>query len=113
MLGIKAICESVTKLFTKTRNPFPPLPPTLILCSTANRPGLSTLISTANITRALSKLGVNTEPMPDGSPNQTVAITYAVVDEIFRALKEDASIQGGTVPDPSNPIPQKTLNDIN
>ena len=36
--------------------------------------------------------------MPDGTENKVVAYTIAVVDEIYRALREDANIQVAHTP---------------
>lgn len=97
-MSIEQICNSITNLFNKVRNPFPLLPPTLLACSLGKRPGLSTLVSTSNVVKDLNKLGVPTDPMPDGSQNLTVAVTHSIIKEIFRALKEDAAIQVAVVP---------------
>ena len=43
-------------------------------------------------------MGIPTGPMPDGSPNLTVAHAFAVTKEIFRALKLDAVVQIGIGP---------------
>lgn len=62
------------------------------------RPGMSAIHSTANIIKDLSKLGIPTGPMPDGSPNMTVAVMFSSTKENQRTLKEDASIQVGIQP---------------
>jgi hypothetical protein len=68
------------------------------------RPGLSTLQSTANIVNDLSKLGIPTGVMPDGSANLSVAFAYANTNEIFRAIKEDLNIQGALQPGSLNVV---------
>jgi hypothetical protein len=62
------------------------------------RPGLSTVVSVSNIVKDLNMMGIPTGPMPDGSPNLTVAHTYAVTKELYRALKLDAVVQIGIGP---------------
>ena len=62
------------------------------------RPGLSVIQSVANITKDLNKLGIPTGSMPDGSANLTVGFTFANTNEIYRAIKKDASIQVGIQP---------------
>ena len=62
------------------------------------RQGLSAIRSTSNIVKDLNKLGIPTGPMPDGSPNLTVAFAFASTKENFRALKKDASVQVGVQP---------------
>ena len=97
-MSIKQICESITKLFTNALPPFPQLPRILLVCSTIKRQGLSAIRSTSNIVKDLNKLGIPTGPMPDGSPNLTVAFAFASTKENFRALKKDASVQVGVQP---------------
>jgi len=92
-MGISEICESIKKYITDTRGPVQQLPRPLLACSLIKRPGLSPIVSTANIVRDLNMVGINTGVMPDGSPNLTVAYTYAIVKEIFRALRLDAVVQ--------------------
>lgn len=97
-MGIEQICKTITNFFDNVRQPFPQLSRLLLVCSMIRRPGLSVIQSAANVTKDLNKLGIPTGPMPDGSSNLTVAYTYAVIKEIFRALKMDASIQVGVQP---------------
>ena len=97
-MSIKQICESITKLFTNALPPFPQLPRILLVCSMIKRQGLSAIRSTSNIVKDLNNLGIPTGPMPDGSPNLTVAFAFASTKENFRALKKDASVQVGVQP---------------
>ena len=97
-MSIKQICESITKLFTNALPPVPQLPRVLLVCSMRKRQGLSAIRSTSNIVKDLNKLGIPTGPMPDGSPNLTVAFAFASTKENFRALKKDASVQVGVQP---------------
>ena len=97
-MSIKQICESITKLFTNALPPFPQLPRILLVCSMIKRQGLSAIRSTSNIVKDLNKLGIPTGPMPDGSPNLTVAFAFASTKENFRALKKDAPVQVGVQP---------------
>ena len=97
-MSIKQICESITKLFTNALPPFPQLPRILLVCSMIKRQGLSAIRSTSNIVKDLNKLGIPTGPMPDGSPNLTVAFAFASTKENFRALKQDASVQVAVQP---------------
>ena len=92
-MTIAKICDAIKKLFTLNKKPVQLLSNALIICSLMKRPGLSTILSVANIVKDLEKLGIPTGPMPDGSPNLTVAMTYAIVNEVYRAMREDAVIQ--------------------
>ena len=97
-MGIQQICNSIKNYFKNVRKEYPALPGILIVCSMVKRPGLSILQSTANIVNDLSKLGIPTGVMPDGSANLTVAFAYANTNEIYRAIKEDLNIQGAIQP---------------
>ena len=97
-MGIKQIVQSIKNVFKNTRSPFPTLPGLLIVCSMGKRPGLSAIQSTANVVTDLSKLGIPTGVMPDGSANLTVGFAYANIKEIFRAIAKDLNIQGALLP---------------
>ena len=97
-MGIQQICETIKNSLEKVRNPFPQLNRLLLVCSMIRRPGLSVIQSTANIVKDLNKLGIPTGPMPDGSANLTVGVTFASTKEYYRGLKKDASIQVGFQP---------------
>ena len=64
----------------------------------SQKPGLSTVISTGNIVKALSKHNIPTDPLPDGSENKTVALVIAIVEEVYRAIREDANVQVAHMP---------------
>lgn len=97
-MGIKQICNSISHFFNKVRTPFPQIQRMLWVCSLVKRPGLSVIQSTANIVKDMNRLGIPTDPMPDGSDNLMVAYTFVIVKEIFRALKLDAVVQVGLQP---------------
>lgn len=98
MVTIQSICDAITTFMEKYRHPFPQISRKLLVCSLPKRPGLSNIYSVSNIVKDLNKLGIPTGPMPDGTPNLTVAFVYANTKEIYRALKKDASIQVGFQP---------------
>lgn len=94
MLGIESITNSIKELFDgKLRKAANIIPGIIMLCSLAKRPGLSALISFGNIIQEISKQGMPTDTLPDGTPNMMNKMVYAIVKETFRALKEDANIQ--------------------
>lgn len=97
-MGIRQITQTIKNLFSSTKKPFPILPGILIACSYGKRPGLSTIRSTANIVNDLSKLGIPTGVMPDGSANLTIGFSFASTQEYVRMIKEDMASQGAVVP---------------
>ena len=72
-----------------------PMPAILLLCTAVSRQGLSPMRSIANVCKMLEDAGIPTGPNPDGSPNLIVTASYAVLKEVYRAMAEDAVVQGG------------------
>lgn len=97
-MTIADISNRIKTLFSITRSPAPEIPGMLMAVGCTQKPGLSTVVSTGNIVKALSKHGIPTDPMPDGSENKTVALVIAVVEEVFRAMREDANVQVAHTP---------------
>lgn len=105
MLGIESVTNAIRDLFNnKLRKAANVIPGIIMLCSLAKRPGLSTLISFGNIIQEISKEGIPTEPLPDGTPNMMNKMIHAVIKETFRALKEDANIQVAIAPGSINVV---------
>ena len=98
-MNVKQICQTIKNVAEKaTRVALPSIPAIVMLCSLGKRPGLSTIVSVINIVQAFKKKGIPTEANEDGSPNLNVQMAYIIVDEIFRALREDANVQGAGAP---------------
>lgn len=90
-MNAKQICDQIKKVAeTTSRAALPSISAIILLCSLAKRPGLSTIMSVINIVQAIKHKGIPTENNPDGSPNLVVQVIYQVVDEIYRAIREDA-----------------------
>ena len=97
-MNISDISNSIKSLFDMTRQPAPEIPGMLMAVGCTQKPGLSTVVSTGNIAKALSKHGIPTDPLPDGTENKTVSLVIAIVEEVYRAIKEDANIQVAHMP---------------
>lgn len=93
-MTIESICNTIENLFKKINLPAPQLPSILRWCGGAMKPGLSNIISLTNVVKDLSKAGIPTGYMPDGSPNLTVAVCCSLINEDTRRNVEDMSIQG-------------------
>lgn len=92
-MSISDIANAIKSLFSITRSPAPQIPGMLMGVGATQKPGLSSIISCGNIVKALNKHGIPTGAMPDGSENKTVALVIAIVEEVYRAIKEDANVQ--------------------
>ena len=97
-MNIADISNTIKSLFNITRQPAPEVPGMLMAIGCSQKPGLSTVISTGNIVKALSKHNIPTDPLPDGSENKTVALVIAIVEEVYRAIREDANVQVAHMP---------------
>ena len=93
MVSIASISSSIKSLFDSVRSAAPTIPSVIMSIGGIMRPGMSTQVSCSNIARALAKHGIPTDPAEDGSENKTMALVIAIVEEVFRAIKEDANIQ--------------------
>ena len=93
-MTIEDICNTIENMFKKIMKPAPEIPSILRWCGGSNKPGLSNIISLTNVVKDLSKNGIPTGYMPDGSPNLTVAVCCSLINEDTRRNVEDMSIQG-------------------
>ena len=91
---INAFFSAIDAQITKVM----PMPAILLLCAALSRKGLSPLRSLANVCKALEDAGIPTDPTPDGSPNLIVLASNAILQEVYRAMTEDAVMQGGIQP---------------
>ena len=71
-----------------------PMPAILLLCACLSRQGLSPTRSLTNVCKSLEALGIPTKNNPDGSPNLIVAVIFLILQEIYRAVTEEAVVQG-------------------
>lgn len=97
-MTISDISNSIKALFDITRQPAPQIPGMLMAIGCTQKPGLSSIVSTGNIVKVLNKHDIPTDSLPDGTENKTVALVIAIVDEVFRAIREDANIQVAHTP---------------
>jgi hypothetical protein len=92
-MTIADITNQIKNLFDVSRQPAPEIPGMLMAIGCRQKPGLSSKISLGNIVRRLDQHEIPTDPLPDGTENKTVQVALAIVDEIYRAIREDANIQ--------------------
>lgn len=97
-MTIKEISEVIKRVFDKPLKPANAIPAILMICSLMKRSGLSVMRSSAKIITDQSKFGAPTGALPDGSENKMNALINVIVDEVYRALREDANIQVAIAP---------------
>ena len=93
MVTTSYIYNSIKSLFDVTRAPAPEVPTMLMAVGCTQKPGLSTTVSIGNIVKRLNEHSIPTSPLPDGTENKTVQLAIAIVDEVYRAIREDAKVQ--------------------
>lgn len=87
------IIEKITKSLKGIKTPAQVLPPFLLKCVSATRPGLSVYRTVTNIIEDNAKCGIPTGKNPDGTDNLINQYTYNIVNNIFKAMKNDAMVQ--------------------
>lgn len=92
------ISNKIGELFDITRQPAPQIPGALIALCGTQKPALSTIQSVSNVVKKLKEHGIPTDAMPDGSENKMLVMIIAIIDEVYRALREDANIQVSFAP---------------
>ena len=97
-MTISDISNKITALFSGMKKPAQKVPGMLVATGGVMRPGASTTISVSNIVQKMNEIGIPTDPMPDGTDNKVVKLVIAIVEEIFRALREDSNIQVSFAP---------------
>jgi len=112
-IPFKDLLKSIIGVFKIPDVPAPPIPPYLILKSSFN-PGLSARKTASNIIARQSEAGAPFGPMPSGADNISEKMELIRVEEIIKALLEDARITivvppgilvNGTAISPVGPLP--------
>lgn len=93
MITIQSIADTITALFEKARPALQPIPALIMLCSLMQRPGLSAALIAAAIIRRQSEAGAPTGALPDGSRNVAEAMEVIRVEEILKAIKQNAKVE--------------------
>jgi hypothetical protein len=90
-LTIKSIISNLNKLLKINTTKTQKIPTPLILAS-SNRSGLSAIVSTQNVLKAKQQLGLPTGTLPNGNDNYDDIMIKIILEEIYRALREDTVI---------------------
>ena len=97
-MTIKEIAEAIKNLFKSIRTPAQTLPAPLAAIAAPMKPGLSMITSVGNIAKVLNEHDIPTSPLPDGTENKNMVLVTAIVDEIYRAIRQDARFQTSFAP---------------
>lgn len=92
MLIMGAFAGKIKGLFNKIRKPSSRVPSVLVSMCAGNKPGLSVAVSVRNVMDSMKKFNGDTSSLEDSF---MYYMLYAVFDELYRALREDARIDVG------------------
>lgn len=88
-MKLTEVVEKMQSLLAVARKPVTKIPVILEFCSLAQRPGLSVLVSAANVIKSQANFGAPTGTLPDGTPNLMNQFIINMFSETYRALRED------------------------
>jgi hypothetical protein len=98
------------------RNPLTVDIPLPLLFSARDLDGFSSTRAYLNILQRMQRLGVPTEPMPDGSPNQFLLVVQAIVEGIDQEMSENSKVAVAIPPLTVSPLflttPQKVYGKV-
>lgn len=92
MLSIEKIVKTIDQILGWARLAPVTIPAILLICDQIKRPGLSAVVTAANIIRRQTEAGAPYGPAADGSQNVAEAMELIRVQEIFRALRLEGKI---------------------
>lgn len=92
MSWIKTIGDVVDKALSAVRPALPAIPPILLLCEIAKRPGLSAIALATAIIQRLPEAGIETGLNPDGSVNKVNQLIRIMSEEIVKEIKDNLKV---------------------
>jgi len=92
---ISRIADSVKTAFKTARQPFPKIPPELLLCNSAQKPGLSAALLASAIIARLPEIGIDTGKNEDGSPNKVCQFVALISEEFVKHIRDNAKVEVG------------------
>tara|TARA_R110002051_G_scaffold323438_3_gene417050 strand:- start:3768 stop:5672 length:1905 start_codon:yes stop_codon:yes gene_type:complete len=94
-------CRSILDTLLKYIK-IPPIPPVNIpnnlVFAAESRPGFSDVRAFQNVLENFQKSGINTEPHPDGSPNENVIMAYSMIKGVEKERLENGKTKIVTYP---------------
>lgn len=98
---VQTISDVIDKAFSFIRPKLIAIPPLIMICAVAQRPGMSAINIVANIIRRQPEAGAYTGVMPDGSPNIMERMYVIIVEEILKEMRlngrVDISVSPGAI----------------
>lgn len=93
MQWISKIADTVNGMFKRIRKPAQAIPPVLLLCEIAQRPGLSAMALASAIIARLPEAGIDTSTNADGSQQAILSFVRILSEEVVREIKENSVVE--------------------
>ena len=94
-MWITKVADFIKDKFNFVRAALPTIPPILLICEAAERPGLSAIALTTAIIQRLHEAEILTGVNPDGTPNKIGKFVRIFSEEIVREIQENARVDFG------------------
>ena len=95
MMWITKISDFIKDKFNFVRASLPTIPPVLLICEAAQRPGLSAIALTTAVIQRLHEANIITGVNPDGTANKICQFVRVMSEEIVREIQENAKVDFG------------------
>ena len=91
-MWITKVADFIKDKFNFVRAALPTIPPILLICEAAERPGLSAIALTTAIIQRLHEAEILTGVNPCGAPNKIAQFVRIASEEIIREIQDNASV---------------------
>lgn len=98
MSSIKSILDTIMSVVEASRTPPPEIPAILILSGAKLRPGLSPILIASKIIERQTEVGASAGVLPSGGDNISESMELVRVEEIIKAIQEDARVDIAIAP---------------
>ena len=93
MMWITRIADFIKDKFNFVRTALPVIPPLLVICEAAERPGLSAIAMATAIIERFPEAGIMAWTDPDGCPNKWMQLVRIMCEETVREIKENSCVE--------------------
>ena len=97
-MNLSKLNEFIEKQLASAKKAFTKLPGILLCCAAIQRSGASSLMTTVNIIKRLPEAGIDNGVNADGTPNATAMLVRIIVEEVFKELRDNCSVQVSFLP---------------
>lgn len=92
-MWITHIADFIKDKFNFVRAALPTIPPLLIICEAAERPGLSAIAMATAIIQRFPEAGIMADIDPNGCPNKWMRLVRIMCEETVREIKDNSCVE--------------------